>query len=83
MDKFAAQSILIGILPIGAILGVLITKFMLIYTHRLIGIYVFALVNVGAIVLVNVTTFGALIAGRFIEGICIGYYTTIAPIYLK
>lgn len=83
MDKFAAQSILIGILPIGAILGVFITKIMLIYTRRLTGIYVFAVINVGAIVLVNMTSFGTLVAGRFIEGICIGYYTTIAPIYLK
>jgi len=83
MDKSAAQSILIGILPIGAILGVFITKFMLLHTRRLTGIYVFAFVNVGAIILVNVTTFGTLIAGRFIEGICIGFYTTIAPIYLK
>jgi hypothetical protein len=66
MDKSAAQSILIGILPIGAILGVFITKFMLIRTHRLTGIYVFAFVNFGAIVLVNVTTFETLIAGRFI-----------------
>jgi hypothetical protein len=66
MDKSAAQSILIGILPIGAILGVFITKFMLIRTHRLTGIYAFAFVNVGAIVLVNVTTFETLIAGRFI-----------------
>jgi MFS family permease len=83
MDSAAAQSILIGILPIGAILGVFITKFMLIYTRRLTGIYVFAVVNIGAIVLVNVTTFGTLIAGRFIEGICVGFYTTIAPIYLR
>ena len=83
LEKSAAQSILIGILPIGAILGVFITKFMLVRTRRLTGIYLFALVNVGAVALVNVTTFGALIAGRFIEGICIGFYTTIAPIYLK
>ena len=83
VDRSAAQSILIGILPIGALRGVFITKFMLIHTRRLTGIYVFALVNVAAIVLVNVTTFEALIAGRFIEGICIGFYTTIAPIYLK
>lgn len=83
ISKFAAQSILIGILPIGAILGVVITKFLITRYRRLTGIYIFAFVNIGAMVLVNITTFGTLIAGRFIEGICVGYYTTIAPIYLK
>lgn len=83
ISKFAAQSILIGILPIGAILGVVITKFLITRYRRLTGIYIFTFVNIGAMVLVNITTFGTLIAGRFIEGICVGYYTTIAPIYLK
>lgn len=83
MDKFAAQSILIGVLPLGAIFGVIVTSFMINRFRRLTGIYVFTVVNVGAIILVNITTFGTLIGGRFIEGICVGYYTTIAPIYLK
>lgn len=81
--KSAAQSILIGVLPIGAILGVVITKFLITKYRRLTGIYIFTIVNVGAIVMVNINVFGILVAGRFIEGICIGYYTTIAPIYLK
>lgn len=83
ISKFAAQSILIGILPLGAILGVVVTKFLITRYRRLTGIYIFAVVNIGAMVLVNITTFGTLIAGRLIEGICVGYYTTIAPIYLK
>jgi MFS family permease len=83
IDKFAAQSILIGILPFGAIFGVLVTKALITRYRRLAGIYIFTFVNIGAIVLVNVTTFGTLIAGRFLEGVCIGYYTNIAPIYLK
>lgn len=83
VSKFAAQSILIGILPLGAILGVVITKFLITRYRRLTGIYIFTFVNIAAMVLVNITYFGTLIAGRFIEGICIGYYTTIAPIYLK
>jgi MFS family permease len=83
VGKFAAQSILIGILPFGAILGVVITKFLITRYRRLTGIYIFTIVNVGAMVLVNITYFGTLITGRFIEGICVGYYTTIAPIYLK
>jgi predicted MFS family arabinose efflux permease len=83
VSKFAAQSILIGILPFGAILGVVITKLLITRYRRLTGIYIFTFVNIGAMVLVNITNFGTLIAGRFVEGICVGYYTTIAPIYLK
>lgn len=83
IDKFSAQSILIGVLPLGAIFGVLITKVLISRYRRLVGIYIFTFVNVGAIVLVNITTFSTFVAGRFIEGICIGYYTNICPIYLK
>lgn len=83
ISNFAAQSILIGILPLGGIFGAVITKFMIPRSRRLTGIYIFTFINIGAIILVNITNFGILIAGRFIEGICVGYYTTIAPIYLK
>lgn len=51
--------------------------------RRLSGIYVFTIVNCGAIGLVNVNTFLTLILGRLLEGVCIGFYTAIAPIYLK
>jgi len=40
-------------------------------------------VNFAAILLVNITNFPVLVAGRFIEGICIGHYSAIAPIYCK
>jgi MFS family permease len=40
-------------------------------------------VNCGAIALINITNFTSLIIGRFLEGICIGYYSAIAPIYLR
>ena len=70
-------------MPISAVLGVIITKYLITRYRRLTGIYIFTFVNIGAIVLVNITTFGTLLAGRAIEGICVGYYTTIAPIYLK
>jgi MFS family permease len=83
MDKFIAQSILIGILPIAAIIGSVITRVLIRKFRRLSGIYVFTFVNVGAIVLVNITTFYTLLLGRFIEGICIGFYSAIAPVYLK
>jgi MFS family permease len=66
MDKFAAQSILIGVLPLGAIFGVIVTKFMINRFRRLTGIYVFTVVNIGAIILVNITTFSTLVGGRFI-----------------
>jgi len=66
MDSFSAQSLLIGILPIGAIIGAVITKFMIKRYRRLSGMYIFTLINIGAIVLVNITTFGTLIAGRLI-----------------
>lgn len=83
INKFSAQSILIGVLPFGAIFGVLFTKALITRYRRLVGIYIFTVVNIGAMVLVNINTFETFIAGRFVEGICIGYYTQIAPIYLK
>ena len=82
-NKFLAQSILIGVLPFAAIIGALIMRLMIKGFRRVTGIYIFTFVNVGAIVLVNVNTFYTLLIGRFIEGICIGYYSAIAPVYLR
>ncbi len=79
----AAQSILIGVLPLGCLFGDFVTHFMLHRTQRLFGIYVFTVLNVVAVILININIFGTLIAGRFIEGICVGYYTLLAPIYLR
>lgn len=83
MDKFIAQSILIAVLPLMAILGAVITRVLIKRFKRLSGIYVFTIVNVGAIALVNINTFYTLIIGRGLEGVCIGFYSAIAPIYLK
>jgi len=83
VDSFTAQAILIGILPIGAVLGAIITKFLIKRYRRLTGIYIFTIVNIIAVILINITFFTTLIIGRFIEGICIGYYSAIAPVYLK
>jgi len=83
LDKFVAQAILIGILPLTAIIGAVITRIFLKKLKRLSGIYIFALINVGAIVLVNINMFYILIIGRAIEGVCVGFYAAIAPIYLK
>ena len=66
MSEPAAQSILIGILPFGSMFGSLITQFMFKCTRRLTGIYIFTLVNVGAVVLINITMFATLVVGRFI-----------------
>ena len=74
---------LIGILPIASILGAIITRVLLKKFKRLSGIYVFTLINCAAIGIVNVNNFGALLAGRFMEGVCVGFYSAIAPIYLK
>jgi SP family galactose:H+ symporter-like MFS transporter len=83
VEALTAQSILIGILPIGSILGAIITKFLIKRFRRLVGIYIFTVVNIVAVILINITTFPTLIVGRFIEGVCIGYYCAIAPVYLK
>jgi len=83
VNSFSAQSILIGILPIGSVFGAIITKFLIKRFRRLTGIYIFTIVNILAVILINITTFTTLIIGRFIEGICIGYYSAIAPVYLK
>jgi len=66
ISSFSAQSILIGIMPIGAIVGVLITVQIMKCIRRVTGIYIFTLVNIGGIVLININIFGTLVAGRFI-----------------
>lgn len=66
LDKFVAQSILIGILPFAAILGAIITRVLIRRFRRLSGIYVFTIVNVAAIGLVNINLFYTLLIGRFI-----------------
>jgi len=66
ISSFSAQSILIGIMPIGAIVGVLITVQIMKFIRRVTGIYIFTLVNIGGIVLININIFGTLVTGRFI-----------------
>lgn len=74
---------LIGILPLAAVIGAIITKVLMKRFRRLSGIYIFTLVNVIAIVLVNINLFLTLCLGRLLEGVCIGFYSAIAPIYLR
>lgn len=61
-----ALSILNAVLPLAAIIGAVITKVLMKRFRRLSGIYVFTIVNCGAIVLVNVNTFLTLIIGRLL-----------------
>lgn len=70
-------------MPIGAILGVLITVRIMHHVRRVTGIYIFTVVNCVGIVLININFFATLVTGRFIEGVRIGFYATIAPIYLR
>jgi MFS family permease len=83
MSPSSAQSILIGILPLGSVFGAILTKPLIKKYKRLTGIYIFTIFNMIAVVLINITIFGTLLAGRFLEGICVGYYSAIAPIYLR
>ena len=74
---------MLGILPIAAILGAIIFRVLIKRFRRLSGIYIFTIVNCVAIGLVNIDIFFVLLIGRFLEGICIGFYSAIAPVYLK
>lgn len=83
MGAFEVQSLLIGILPVGSVVGVILSVNLIKKFRRLTGIYIFTIVNIGAVILINQLYFTTLVIGRFIEGICIGFYAYIAPAYLK
>jgi MFS transporter, SP family, galactose:H+ symporter len=83
LPSSGATSLLIGIMPAGAVLGVLASIQSIHRFRRVTGIYIATLVNVVAIIMVNMNNFPLLVAGRFIEGVCIGVYAYIAPIYLR
>ena len=82
IGESGALSILIGLVPFGCVFGCIITnKLVFPNTQRLTGIYIFTIFSLIAIGLVNITTFPTLVVGRFIEGVCVGFYTSLAPIY--
>lgn len=83
MGAFEAQSLLIGILPVGSVVGVILSVNLIKRFRRLTGIYIFTLVNLVGMVLINQLFFATLVIGRFIEGISIGFYAYLAPAYLK
>ena len=83
MSKSGTQSLLIGILPLGSVFASFFTTFFIHHFTRRRAIYIFAAINCGAVVIDNITIFGVLLLGRFMEGVCVGIYSAIAPIYLK
>jgi MFS family permease len=83
INQDVALSILIGILPLTAILGAISANLMMKKFRRLSGIYIFTIINCVAIGLVNINMFSTLLVGRGLEGICIGFYSALGPIYLR
>lgn len=45
--------------------------------------YIFTVVICLGVGLVNINLFPAVTAGRFIEGISIGFFSAVAPIYMR
>lgn len=83
LSKSLTTSITIGIVPIAAFFGAIVAHFALKCMNRRTGFYIAAVINLIAIILVNITYFSLLIVGRWIEGMCVGFYVAVAPIYLR
>lgn len=78
-----AQGLLIGIMPFGGIFGAILFKFVLEHLRRRTAIFFIAFWMMLSIVLVEIRTVETLFIGRFLEGVCIGLYVSIGPIYLR
>ena len=72
-----------GIMPLGGLLGSLMSNFLITTVTRRQGMHVGVPLLGLSTLLIQITTVATLFLGRFIEGICIGYYISIAPIYLQ
>jgi SP family galactose:H+ symporter-like MFS transporter len=83
LDRNLLQGLLIAIMPFGGLFGSLIAKSFLKHITRLAGMHLALPFLVLSIFIVQITTPTTLFVGRFLEGVCIGYYVSIAPIYLK
>jgi SP family galactose:H+ symporter-like MFS transporter len=83
IDKHLLQGMLIAVMPFGGLFGSLLAKTCISLITRLRGMHATLPVLVLSILIVQVTTPVTLFLGRFLEGVCIGYYVSIAPIYLK
>ena len=85
-----AQGLLNGIVPIGAAIQALISFLMLKYFSRrwLISYFRKSLLVVNAIALIFggllfVRTQFTLFIARFMQGLCVGFYSTLAPLIIK
>lgn len=78
-----AQALLIGIMPFGGIFGAILFTFVLEHLRRRTAIFFIAFWMMVSIVLVEIRTVETLFIGRFLEGVCIGLYVSIGPIYLR
>jgi MFS family permease len=79
----AAHAILIGIMPVGGIFGAAFSKIFLKSSSRKHSVYIMLgilWVGLGLMLVHNMYT---IIVGRFIEGIAIGLYVSVSPIYLQ
>lgn len=83
MNPNLLQGILIAIMPFGALFGSLTAKTFLNQITRLRGIHTILPILCISILVVQIGNPITLFVGRFMEGFCIGYYVSIAPIYLK
>jgi len=78
-----AQGILIGIMPLGGVLGALLFKFVLKHFSRKHSFYFMAIWMMLSIGLVQITTAETIFIGRFLEGVAAGLYVSVGPIYLR
>lgn len=83
MDRNLLQGLLIAIMPFGGLFGSLLAKSFLRHITRIKGMHITLPVLILSILFVQITTPVTLFLGRFLEGVCVGYYVSIAPIYLK
>lgn len=83
MDRNLLQGLLIAIMPFGGLFGSLLAKSFLHDITRIKGMHITLPGLIISIIIVQITTPVTLFLGRFLEGICVGYYVSIAPIYLK
>ena len=83
MDPHLLQGLLIAIMPLGGLFGSLLAKSLLTSVTRIFGMHAAFPLLLSSIIIVQITTPITLFVGRFMEGVCVGYYVSIAPIYLK
>jgi predicted MFS family arabinose efflux permease len=83
MDIQLLQGLLIGIMPFGGLFGSLTANYFTKKVTRRTGMNFMLPILILSIVLVQITKPLTLFLGRFFEGLSVGYYVSIAPIYLK